>query len=130
MTFATRAMHELDDYAGQIDVAVAVNSLVMPDVRVIDQTLRAIRASLREGGLFLGVVPAMDAIHYHTMLLMDKALDRGETPEEAEQSAAFDAEHHCYEFRLRPVLVPGTPAEVLATVRDPPPDDQGGLRLG
>jgi len=63
VTFANRAMHELDDYAGQIDVAVAVNSLVMPDVRVIDQTLRAIRASLREGGLFLGVVPSMDAIH-------------------------------------------------------------------
>jgi SAM-dependent methyltransferase len=98
VAFSTRAMHELDDYAGQIDVAVAVNSLVMPDVRVIDRTLRAIRASLREGGVFLGVVPAMDAIHYHTMLLMDLALDRGQTPEEAERSAAFHGEHQCYEF--------------------------------
>jgi SAM-dependent methyltransferase len=98
VTFATRVMHELDDYAGQIDVAVAVNSLVMPDVRVIDQTLRAIRASLRQDGLFVGVVPSMDAIHYHTMLLMDKALDRGQTPEKAEQLAAFHAEHHSYEF--------------------------------
>ena len=79
-------------------MAVAVNSLVMPDVRVIDRTLRAIRASLRPGGLFLGVVPAMDAIHYHTMLLMDQALDRGLDPEEAERYAAFHAEHHYYEF--------------------------------
>lgn len=98
VTFLTRAMHELDDLAGQIDVAVAVNSLVMPDVRVIDRTLRAIRAGLRPEGLFLGVVPAMDAIHYHTMLLMDQALDRGLSPEEAERSAAFHAEHHHYEF--------------------------------
>jgi SAM-dependent methyltransferase len=98
VTFATRAMHELDDLAGQLDVAVAINSLVMPDVRVIDQTLRAIRASLRPGGLFLGVVPAMDAIHYHTMLLMDKALDGGQKPEEAERLAAFQAEHHSYDF--------------------------------
>jgi SAM-dependent methyltransferase len=96
--FETRPMHELDDYAGRLDVAVAVNSLVMPDVRVIDQTLRAIRASLKPGGLFLGVVPSMDAIHYHTMLLMDQALDRGLSPEEAERSAAFHAEHHYYEF--------------------------------
>jgi SAM-dependent methyltransferase len=98
VTFTTRAMHELDEFAGQIDVAVAVNSVVMPDVRVIDQTLRAIRASLRDDGLFLGVVPAMDAIHYHTMLLMDTALDRGAAPAEAEKAAAFHAEHHHYEF--------------------------------
>jgi len=107
VTFLTRAMHELDDLAGQIDVAVAVNSLVMPDVRVIDRTLRAIRASLRDGGLFLGVVPAMDAIHYHTMLLMDTALDRGETPEQAERFAAFSAEHHHYEFAFGRFLFQG-----------------------
>jgi SAM-dependent methyltransferase len=98
VSFMTRAMHELADQAGQIDVAVAVNSLVMPDVRMIDQTLRAIRAGLRPGGLFLGVVPAMDAIHYHTMLLMDKALDRGLAPEEAERLSAVQAEHHSYDF--------------------------------
>jgi SAM-dependent methyltransferase len=98
VTFATRAMHELDDLAGQVDVAVSVNSLVMPDVRVIDRTLRAIRASLRPDGQFLGVLPSMDAIHYHTMLLMDTALDRGQTPEEAERSSAFQAEHAHYDF--------------------------------
>lgn len=98
VTFETRAMHELDDYAGAFDVVIAVNSLVMPDVRLIDQTLRAIRASLKPGGVFLGVVPSIDAIHYHTMLLMDQALDRGLEPEEAERTAAFHAEHHYYEF--------------------------------
>ncbi len=61
-------------------------------------SLRAIRASLKPDGLFLGVVPAMDAIHYHTMLLTDQALDRGLTPEEAERTAAYHAEHHYYEF--------------------------------
>jgi hypothetical protein len=40
----------------------------------------------------------MDAIHYHTMLLMDQALDRGLEIEEAERSAAFHAEHQYYEF--------------------------------
>ena len=91
-------MHELDDFAGGLDVAVAVNSIVMPDVREIDRTLSAIRASLRPGGEFLGILPAMDAIHYHTMLLCDEALDRGLAPEEAERHAAFQGEHHFYEF--------------------------------
>ena len=40
----------------------------------------------------------MDAIHYHTMLLYDHALDRGLAPEEAERHAAFHGEHHYYEF--------------------------------
>ena len=48
--------------------------------------------------LLLGVVPSMDAIHYHTMLLMDQSLDRGSVPEEAERYAAFHAEHTYYEF--------------------------------
>lgn len=98
VTFLARPMHALDDLAGALDVAVAVNSVVMPDVRLIDRTLRAIRAALRPGGVFLGVVPSMDAIHYHTMLLMDRALDRGAGPEEAERYAAFHAEHQFYEF--------------------------------
>lgn len=96
--FLTRPMHDLDEFRGTFDLAVAVNSIVMPDVREIDRTLGAIRASLRPGGLFLGILPAMDAIHYHTMLLCDEALDRGLDPEEAERHAAFQGEHHFYEF--------------------------------
>jgi SAM-dependent methyltransferase len=98
VTFYTRAMHELDDLEGAIDVAVTVNSLVMPDVRLIDRTLLAIRRSLRPGGTFLGVVPSMDAIHYQTMLLMDQSLDRGSTPEQAERYAAHLGEHELYDF--------------------------------
>ena len=73
VTFLQRPMHEIDDLAGQVDVAVAINSLVMPDVRLIDRTLRGIRATLKPGGQFLGIVPSIDAIVYHTMLLMDQA---------------------------------------------------------
>jgi len=98
VTFLQQPMDELDDYEGRLDVAIAINSVVMPDTRAIDRTLRAVRSGLAPGGVFLGAVPAMDAIHYHTMLLMDKALDRGLAPEEAERLAAFHAEHSCYEF--------------------------------
>lgn len=93
-----RPMHELDDLEGQIDVAVAVNSVVMPDTRDIDRALAAIFRVLKPGGLFLGVVPSIDAIHYSTMLVMDRALDQGRSPEEAERLAASDVEHHLFEF--------------------------------
>jgi SAM-dependent methyltransferase len=105
--FSVRPMSELDDLAGRLDVAVAVNSLVMPDVREIDRTLTAIRQSLRPDGVFLGILPAMDAIHYHTMLLHDDALARGLSPDEAERHATFQGEHHFYDFAFGRFLFQG-----------------------
>ena len=96
--FETREMHDLDDLAGQLDVACIINSLVMPEVRTIDRTLSAIRAALRPGGVLLGVVPSIDAIAYQTMLLLDQGLDRGLSPEEAERHAAYYGEHRHYNF--------------------------------
>jgi SAM-dependent methyltransferase len=98
VSFYERSMHDLDDLAGQLDVAVAVNSLVMPDVRLIDNTLRGIRASLTPGGQFLGVVPSIDAISYQMMLLVDHSLEEGHRPKEAERLAALQVERRHYDF--------------------------------
>jgi len=96
--FLQRPMDDLADLARALDVAVAVNSLVMPDERLIHQTLRAIHASLRPGGVFLGVVPSIDSIQYHTLLLQDQALEQGLGPVEADRFAALHAEHRFYDF--------------------------------
>lgn len=98
VTFLERSMEDLDDLAGTIDVAVAVNSLVMPDVRRIHATLAAIRRALRPGGVFLGIAPSIDAIQYHTMLLYDHALESGLGPDEAETFATIHGEHRYYDF--------------------------------
>jgi SAM-dependent methyltransferase len=96
--FLERPMHELDDLAGQIDVAITINSLVMPDVRLVERTLRSIRSSLRPDGTFMGIVPSMDAIQYHTMLLLDQALDCGLELMEAMRFTASHVEHQFYDF--------------------------------
>ncbi|HEY7329397.1 MAG TPA: class I SAM-dependent methyltransferase [Gemmataceae bacterium] len=88
----------LGEFLGQLDVAVAVNSLVMPDTTTLDAVLRAIHAALREGGHFLGIVPAMDAVHYFTMLLLDRARLAGMPRDKARQNAAHHAEHEYYDF--------------------------------
>jgi ubiquinone/menaquinone biosynthesis C-methylase UbiE len=98
VTFLERPMHELDDLTGQLDVAVAVNSLVMPDVRVIDRTLKSIRRALKPGGRFMGVVPSIDTISYQLMLLLDQSLDQGVVPKEARRMAALYTERRLYDF--------------------------------
>jgi SAM-dependent methyltransferase len=98
VTFLERPMHQLGELTGYLDVAVAVNSLVMPDVQLLDRTLQSIRASLAPGGQLLGIVPSIDAICYHLMLLVDKALDQGQRLREAEKLAALHAERRHYDF--------------------------------
>jgi len=89
---------DLGLFAGQLDVAVAVNSLVLPDTAALDAALHAIHASLRPGGHFLGIVPAIDAVHYFTMLLLDRARLTGMPADKARQNAAHHAEHEYYDF--------------------------------
>lgn len=93
-----RDLTDLGELRGTIDVACAVNSLVMPRVEVIEHVLRQIREALRPGGVLLGIVPAMDAIHYQTMLLLDRARQTGMPEEMARRNAAQHAEHPLYDF--------------------------------
>jgi SAM-dependent methyltransferase len=96
--FLERPLTDLAPLAGEVDVAVAVNSLVMPEISDLDTSLRQIRAALRPDGRFLGIVPAMDAVHYYTMLLLDRALQSGKPPAAARKNAAYLAEHEYYDF--------------------------------
>lgn len=100
IAFLNRAMHELDDLNGTLDLAFSVNSLVMPDLRVVNKTLGNIWQSLKPGGKFMGVVPSVDGIHHHTLMLWDAYLDDGYAMEEAERLVATHMEHHLYDFSL------------------------------
>jgi len=96
--FLQCGLTDLSDLRGQVDVACAVNSLVMRDVTVIERVLEQIRSILRPGGVFLGIVPAMDAVHYQTMLLLDRARQTGMPEEMARYNAAEHGEHRLYDF--------------------------------
>ena len=64
----------------------------------VEKVLRQVRAALRPGGRFLGIVPAIDAVHYHTMLLVDRAREFGMPEAKAWQNAASHGEHELYDF--------------------------------
>lgn len=81
-----------------VDIAAAVNSLVLPDLGDLQKALGEIRSRLKPDGVFLGIVPAMDAVHYHTMLLMDRARSLGLPPDAARKNSAQFGDHSCYDF--------------------------------
>lgn len=96
--FLQRSLTDLKPLHGLVDVAVAVNSLVMPDVAQQEAALREIRSSLRPRGLFTGIIPAMDAVHYYTMLLVDRGIDAGKPIDVARANAAHHNDHTLYDF--------------------------------
>jgi SAM-dependent methyltransferase len=98
VVFLERPLQDLAPLHGKLDVGVAVNSFVMPDVRDIDRALEETRRCLKPGGVFLGILPAMDAVHYQTMLLYDLALARGQPPDAARKHAAAVNDHGDYDF--------------------------------
>lgn len=81
-----------------LDIVVAVNSLVLPNPDDLEQALRQIHGCLKPGGIFLGILPAMDAVHYATMLLVDRALTAGKPIAVARKNAAHLCEHEYYDF--------------------------------
>jgi SAM-dependent methyltransferase len=96
--FVKADLTKLDGLAEPLDVAVAVNSLVQPNPADQQRALSAIARRLKPGGTFLGIMPAMDAVHYYTMLLVDRALSSGQPIDAACKSAAHHAEHEGYDF--------------------------------
>jgi len=98
ITYLRRAFTQLDDLAGTADVAVAVNSLILPELGDLEHCLESIHAMLRPGGTFLGIVPAMDGVHYLTMLLVDRARRSGMPTPAAKKNAGMHAEHELYDF--------------------------------
>jgi SAM-dependent methyltransferase len=81
-----------------VDVAVAVNSLVLPNPEELEEALREIGRCVKPGGYFLGILPAMDAVHYYTMLLIDRALKAGKPIDVARKNAEHHCEHEYYDF--------------------------------
>ncbi len=100
VSFHQASFLDLGALAEPMDVAVAVNSLVLPNPADLDAALREIRRMVKPDGYFLGILPAMDAVHYYTMLLIDRALKAGKPIDSARKNAAHHCEHEYYDFAI------------------------------
>jgi SAM-dependent methyltransferase len=83
VTFICADMRELTKHGLTFDIAIAVNSMLHTDPRQIHKTFQEIFNSLQEGGLFLGVFPAAEAIVHYAMLVNERELARTDDEQKA-----------------------------------------------
>ncbi len=73
--FLVRNAADLAEFHGKYDVAVAVNSIIVPSVKDIEKMISEAFNVLKPGGKFLAVFPAIEAILYQAMLVYEAVLD-------------------------------------------------------
>jgi SAM-dependent methyltransferase len=98
VSFHPLAFDALKRLPCKADVGVTINSLVDADVTVLDRALKAMRLSLAASGRLYGIVPSLEGLHYHIMLLIDLGVERGMSLPNAYQFAKEKAELQGYDF--------------------------------
>ena len=83
VAFYRRSLANLTHFHGQLDVAVAVNSVLSPKLSEVDQILAEIAATLKPGGTFAGIFPSMESVLYEGVLILEKEREQAGTEEEA-----------------------------------------------
>lgn len=98
ISFFQLPFDHLDELPQQVDLAVSMNSLVSSDVSILDNALSSMRQAVKKQGRLFGIVPSLEGLFYHIVLLTDLALDRGMSLADAQQFAANKAELHGYDL--------------------------------
>ncbi len=83
VTLYVRDARDLKEFNGQFDVAVAVNSVLLPKIADDEKIMKEIHGVLKEGGFLLGVFPSMESHLFKALLVQEKALEEGKSEEEA-----------------------------------------------
>ena len=80
VTLARADLCDLRRLHGRLDVAVTVNAVLTPEPERLDRAFGELAATLRPGGLFLGVFPAMEAVLYQGFLIHERERQRHDAP--------------------------------------------------
>src|SRR5262249_19700790 len=88
---------DLNRFRAKLDVAVTVNAVLAPDPTRLDGIFASIHATLRPGGILLGIFPAMEPVLYQGFLIHERERRR-HSPARARSRTAAILERARYDF--------------------------------
>ncbi len=89
-----RDARDLKEFHNQFDVAVSINSALIPCIKDVEKMMKETYNVLKEGGILLGVFPSMESHLFQALLLQEKALEEGLSEEEAITKSKEDAQEY------------------------------------
>ena len=96
--FKVADLRELSKHNLNLDIAIAVNSVLDPSIRKINKIMKEIYNSINEKGVFLGIFPSMEAIIHYSMLIYENELEKNDDEKIAIRKARRKAERSKYCF--------------------------------
>ncbi len=86
-------------HSSAFDVVLSINSLLMPSFEQVKLGLQNLYKSLKKGGSCFLIVPSMESVLYHNMLMLDKELHAKEE-KNAVRAAKRKTDHDRYDYFL------------------------------
>jgi SAM-dependent methyltransferase len=97
-SFHIADLRDLRHFRKKFDVAIAVNSVIMPRVPDVKKALSEIHLSLKEKGVFYGVFPAMGSVLYQAFLIHEQELEACDDEKDALRNTRRKLERGKYNF--------------------------------
>jgi len=86
-------------HSEKFDVVISVNALLMPSFQEINKSFQNIFNSVKADGYCFMILPSMESVLYHNMLILHKSLEQNKEPN-AITSSKIKAENKEYDFFL------------------------------
>ncbi len=98
IVFSQADMRELSKLQVRPDVIIAVNSVLLPSFRDVNDALAEIHATLGEEGVFIGIFPSMESVLYNCMLVYEREYGKFGDEKQALRSTRRIVERRKYNF--------------------------------
>lgn len=72
VSFELRDMCLLEGLEERFDTAIAINSIITPEINDINKIFSQVNKTLKEGGKFMGIFPSMEVYLYQSLIIANK----------------------------------------------------------
>ncbi|MBU3904675.1 MAG: class I SAM-dependent methyltransferase [Nanoarchaeota archaeon] len=87
ISYHVRDFSNLSILKNKLDVAISVNSFLAEDTKKLNKIIKQIYNSLKNKGVFIGVLPAMESYLYQAVLIREKRICAGDSEKKASNKA-------------------------------------------
>lgn len=100
VNFEVADITHLEELGENYDIAVSINSIIMPDIEKINLSFDNVNKILKNGGKFFCVLPSMEVYAYQALLIAEKVLKKNKSHGNIEVVVEKSIPENEHDFRL------------------------------